>query len=148
MKIFKLVLYSKKKKAIQHFLKLATNKIKLLKINITKKLIFKSLTSKKMSILKSPHVHKKAQEQFEFKIFSAKITLQTTQDFKFLTFIKKIKNKTLSEIKIKIKLIYFIKRTTKLKSFKNQKTVKLLNFFDYYGESNFCLDSSEGRAKD
>lgn len=56
-----------------------------------------------ITLLKSPHVNKTAQEQFEFKYFSIKLKIITTQAFKFLIFLKNIKNLLFADIQIKTK---------------------------------------------
>lgn len=162
MKIHQLTIKSKNKKAIIKFINFLIKQTHLLNLNLTKKIVFHDINNKKMSILKSPHVHKTAQEQFEFKLFSVKIFLQTTQNFKLLTFLKKIQNSLFSEIKLKLitseklyndeKLINKLKETSKSfnKSLNSKyKAIKLLKFLDYYGELYLkSLGSSVGRAKD
>ena len=164
MKIHQLTIESKNKKAITKFINFLTKQTHLLNLNLTKKIVFYNIKNKKMSILKSPHVHKTAQEQFEFKLFSVKIFIETTRNLKFLTFLKKIQNTLFSEIKLKLKLITSeklydeknlgnqLKETSK--SFNKtindkNKATKLLKFLDYYGELYLkSLGSSVGRAKD
>ena len=111
-KTLNIVIESKNKKSIQRFIEFLTKKTKYFKFNLIKKFVSKRFNLKKMSILKSPHVNKKAQEQFELKMFRFKIILKTIPYFRFLTFIKKIKNLIFSEIKLKLKLDF------------NQKDVK------------------------
>jgi ribosomal protein S10 len=77
-----------------------------------------------ISILKSPHVNKSAQEQFEIRNHSAQITIQTNQPFKLLIVLKKIKINLFPDINIKLRLI-FNKKVQK--SFK-QKFFNIDNF--------------------
>jgi ribosomal protein S10 len=63
----------------------------------------KKKKKKIITLLKSPHVNKTAQEQFEMKYFSKKLKIITTQTFKFLIFLKNIKNFLFSDIQIKTK---------------------------------------------
>lgn len=163
MKIYHLTIYSKNKKSIKKSLKLLIKKKKILKINIIRKFFFQKPKTKKISLLKSPHVHKKSQEQFEIKIFKIKLIIETTQYFKLLTFFKKIKNILFSDIKLKLKLLISKEIDHKIQTHKNYKydhikknyntkvikVMKTLQLLDYQGESLLnCLDSSVGRAKD
>jgi ribosomal protein S10 len=61
----------------------------------------KKKNKKVITLLKSPHVNKTAQEQFEIKFFSMQLKILTTQTFKFLIFLKNIKNFLFSDIQIK-----------------------------------------------
>lgn len=111
-----------------------------------------------ISILKSPHVNKSAQEQFEIRNHSAQITIQTNQPFKFLIVLKKIKINLFPDINIKLRLIFNkkIQKSLKQKFFnidnfqlnqfsriKNEKSIvetinfnsgsQILSLFDMYG---------------
>ena len=141
MKIYHLTIISKDKKSIEKSIKYLTKNLKLLKLNLITKTTFKKSRIKRMSILKSPHVNKKAQEQFEFKLFLIRLTIETTQNFKILTLIKKIKNITFSNLQVKVNTI--IKRKSKkylLDSILNfgqkNKIAKFLTSLDFYGEIN------------
>merc|ERR1711862_401002 len=59
---------------------------------------------KKMTILKSPHINKKAQKKFEHRIFSKKISVSVFNNMKFLIFLKKLKTKLFPGIKLKIEV--------------------------------------------
>nr|WAK85012.1 ribosomal protein S10 [Amicula sp. isolate GU52X-4 cfCalB7] len=78
-------------------------KNKQINIYILKKILSKKKKTKKFAILKSPHIYKSAQEQFEFKFFFKQIKCYSTTNFQFLLFLKKIS--IFSGVKIKIKLI-------------------------------------------
>jgi ribosomal protein S10 len=54
------------------------------------------------TILKSPHVNKTAQEQFEYNVFSVKIQIQTFQMLKFLVILKRMQIELFADIQIKI----------------------------------------------
>lgn len=154
-------IYSKNYKFLNNFLhkffnQEICNKLKLiiLKTNLqkTKKTFF-------LTVLKSPHVNKTAQEQFGYKMYKHQIKCFTFQPFLFLLFLKKIKFFLFSEITVKVNVI---KNTTnskkKLKNvfnvdnysldFNELKLIDYLNFFEIYGEfvinSKVCLDSSVG----
>ena len=147
-KTLNIVIESKNKKAIKRFIEFLTKKTKYFKFNLIKKFVSKRLNTKKMSILKSPHVNKKAQEQFELKMFRFEIILKTVPCFRFLTFIKKIKNLIFPEIKLKLKLNFNQKDIkenyilNKPLRYNNKKcsiskryhsSYKLLKFLEFYG---------------
>merc|ERR1711862_878562 len=67
-------------------------------------LIYFFLFFKKITVLKSPHVNKKAQKKFEHRIFSKKISILVFNDMKFLIFLKKLKTKLFPEIRLKIEV--------------------------------------------
>merc|ERR1712157_623560 len=64
----------------------------------------KEIEIKKITVLKSPHVNKKAQKKFEHRVFSKKISILVFDDMKFLIFLKKLKTKLFPEIKLKIEV--------------------------------------------
>ena len=139
MKIYYLTVISKDRKSLKRYLNLLTKSSKLLKLNLTNRNNSGKHKIKRVSVLKSPHVNKTAQEQFEFELFSSKLIVETTQTFKILTLIKKLKSTVLSSVKIKLnsivkkrKLSPFFRLTLDLK--KKSKISKVLTFLDYYGE--------------
>lgn len=75
----------------------------------------KKNNKKVITLLKSPHVNKTAQEQFEIKSFSIRLKVVTTQAFKFLIFFKKIKNFAFADIKVKTKFNFNLKKQLILK---------------------------------
>jgi ribosomal protein S10 len=79
--------------------------LNLLSVNFkTVKKYFQKKTKKKfVSILKSPHVNKKAQEQFETLIYSKQLSIYSIKQLKHLLFLKKIQNNLFSDVKLKIK---------------------------------------------
>ena len=79
-------IFSKNSNSISNFLKflykLKTNKTLNLNFIIIQSSQFKK--SKKFSVLKSPHVNKKAQEQFEYNVFNKQLKIYVSQFNKFL----------------------------------------------------------------
>ena len=79
-------IFSKNSNSISNFLKflykLKTNKTLNLNFTIVQSSQFKK--SKKLSVLKSPHVNKKAQEQFEYNVFNKQLKIYVSQLNKFL----------------------------------------------------------------
>ena len=59
--------------------------------------------NKILTILKSPHIDKKAQEQFEKKIFVKNLSLYSRKLPKYLLFLKKIRNFIFSDVHLKVK---------------------------------------------
>lgn len=152
-----LLIESKNRGSIKKFLVLCF-KNKLLNCKIIKALT-SNLNIKKITILKSPHVNKKAQEQFENRLIKKRLEIQTTKNLKYLLFLKKLNSKLFPDIQIKIKSILTNKEIKKLKIFtprnfkinecfnlilKNKaifkhlvkkKIIFLLKIFDIFGEN-------------
>ena len=101
-----LSIYSKNLNSLTNFLKffykLKTNKV--LKLNFfpiqsqkNKKVFF-------LSVLQSPHVNKKSQEQFNYHIYNKQLKIHVSQMAKFLTVWKIVKIKLFPDIKLKKKI--------------------------------------------
>lgn len=158
-------IFSKNYKSINRFLVFFKHFIKQQKSIHFFKSFQKKEKVKKITILKSPHVNKKAQEQFETRIISKKIVFCSFQLLKTLVLLKKIKHKLFPDIKISINFLFSSKKQNQLKirvfdpdifsitqsnnSFKFN-TKKYLRLFDIFGTVFFKkrLGSSVGRAKD
>ena len=112
---------------------------------------------KKFSVLKSPHVNKTAQEQFEIRNYEKTLEIYCHQNIFVLFLIKRLSNNLFRDIKIKTKIS--TNNTKMLKLFKTnfnsnlycfgKKNIVLdsyLKSLDCYGEVCFknCLDSSVG----
>ena len=74
----------------------------------------KNLQKKRLTVLKSPHVNKKAQEQFEYRLFKKQFETEVTKNFKYLVFLKKLNYNLFSDIHIRLK--YAIKNKSITKS--------------------------------
>merc|ERR1712154_93976 len=96
-------IYSKNFYALSTFLNSFLNKkiCNKLKLIIVKSSLQKT-KKKKLTVLKSPHVNKKAQEQFELHTYKKRIKCFTFKTLLFLVFLKKIKFYLFSEIVIKV----------------------------------------------
>lgn len=114
---------SKNLNSLNNFIEFLILKNKTL--NYIKKI--RHLQTKKsfFTVLKSPHVNKTAQEQFEYKLYKKKIKIYSTQIFLFLIFLKKIKINLFSDLNFKIQLI--INKKISLK--KNKNKLNIDNFF-------------------
>lgn len=117
-------------------------------------IILKSFSKKKkrkfVSILKSPHVNKTAQEQFEFRYYNKEFLIDLYKPLTFFLFIKKIKDSSFSNLKLEIKGFFSLKKRfspkrinpdnviLKLINFKTIKSrfplKKYIQLFDCYGE--------------
>ena len=73
-------------------------------LNVNKQLTFynKKKQTKIFSILKSPHVNKKAQEQFELTFSTKIVEINSFQLLKVLLILKKFQTRLYSDIDIKI----------------------------------------------
>lgn len=92
--------YSKKflKKSIAFITKFAGKK------NNTK--IHNKIRKKKVvTLLKSPHINKSAQEQFEIRYFARQIFIFTPKKLKYFMFLKKVLNNLFSHTKTKITIL-------------------------------------------
>ena len=140
---------SKNKLSLIKFLNIFKNLINNKKLKLSKTLIFSQnkKINKVFTVLKSIHVNKTAQEQFEFNIFSKNIKIYTFQLLKLIIILKKLQTSFFSDIQIKINFILnkkYKKKTiltkinpnnTKLKSSIDLKQIKLyLLLFNYYGK--------------
>ena len=108
-------LYSKDKKSLKQFIKFLKN-IK----NQWKNLIFsvkhKKKKRRRITILKSPHVNKKAQTKLQSIIYSTNIKCFSLNLKKNYIILKKIKNHLFPDLKIKIEQTIFDKKAKHLKN--------------------------------
>ena len=125
-------IHSKNYKSLKNFLAIFNdeNITKNLKITIIKNKTKKPLKKKVITVLKSPHVNKTAQEKFEYRIYRERLKCFVPQVLLLLFFIKKITVNSFSDIKFKLNLI---------SSFNNEK-IKLKNNINI---NNFCLVHKE-----
>jgi hypothetical protein len=93
---------------------------------------------KKITVLKSPHINKKAKESFAFYIFRINILLYVSNINVFIHLINKIKYNILLDTKIKILLYSKSIILKKLNVFliKNCMSSKYIKLLDIVGEMN------------
>jgi ribosomal protein S10 len=103
MKQYCLKITSKNEKSLKSFLIFIFKHLKT-KFNIIQKSNKFSNKKKVVTLLKSPHVNKTAQEHFEFRIFSQEIQITSLFLTKNLIFIKKILSKSFQDVSIKLEL--------------------------------------------
>lgn len=96
---YRIKVYSKRKDSLTHFLKLITQ---LQNHQIIFNFIRKKKKRKKITVLKSPHVNKKAQEQYQFTTYFNEFTYFTWDTKKGTLLLKKIKNNLFPGVKINI----------------------------------------------
>lgn len=89
MKIFTVIVKSKNKKIEEKFF-FIWNKIILNTLYSIEKNFKEKAKKKRITLLKSPHVNKKAQEHFETSIFEKQLTISNVKDFKCLILLKKL----------------------------------------------------------
>lgn len=101
---YKIVLYSKNKESLDSFLKFFKYSLKIQKVQEPLKYIKRRKKKKKISVLTSPHVNKTAQEQFEYIVYTMKLSFYSYRTKKCLILLKKIKNQLFSDVKIEVSL--------------------------------------------
>jgi ribosomal protein S10 len=151
MKSINITIFSKNQNSLNDFFFFCTDLYNTKYLKSIKHYFTKKRRKKILTILKSPHVNKDAQEQFETKIFFKQFTIRSTQNFKYLIFLKKIKYYMFPDIKIKVKVIinkknieswklrivdpdnFVKKKNSNCNSFENIKIKNLLKIFYIYG---------------
>lgn len=99
---YRIKFYSKDKKSLHHFLNLSKRNIITQNFKVFFNLLRKEKVIKKLTVLKSPHVNKTAQEQFGYRFHFAEIFCYSWEIKKYLLVLKKIKNQLFPGIKIQI----------------------------------------------
>ena len=117
MYFYQITITSKNEKSFKDYLKILLKNITL--NNLTTKLFNKKKKKFFITVLKSPHVNKKAQEQFGYHIYSKQLLLSTTNGYQWVLFLKKIEKNLFSDINLKIKfqLNNNLSKTSKRKVF-------------------------------
>lgn len=102
-----LSIYSKNTNSLTNFLQFfyKLNKKKILKLKLYTKQSQKKKAFSFFSVLQSPHVNKKSQEQFEFNVYSKQLKIQVYQLHKFLFLWKWVKTKLFLDVKIKLNFL-------------------------------------------
>lgn len=114
MKSYHLTFLSKNKNSLNSAF-LFFFKTSNLNFNIVKKYFQKKTDKHFLTILKSPHVNKKAQEQFEIRIYSKQLSIYSPKKLKYLFFLKKIQENLFSDVKLKIKFSITEKKQNNLR---------------------------------
>ena len=135
--IIKLDFTSKNFKSLEKIIKLFLNI--LYRHNIFNiKLLKKKSKTVFFSILKSPHVNKISQEQFEYKLHKTRLLIYTRNYLKILIILKNFSDFLLSDVKLKTIILY-----DETKSLTSQKIAlnvcngsSYLNYKDILGEKS------------
>ena len=133
---YQIKLISKNEKSLKHFLKFwktphagLTNLQQILDVSKRKS------KRKRLAILKSPHVNKKAQEHFQQKIHSKTIRCFSWEIRKSFVLLKKMKNHMFPDIKILIGRKFTSKKSNLMKSvFWNSKEISLKAVYFSFGQ--------------
>lgn len=112
MKTFNVTITSRNKNSIYNFF-LFFNKTSLCILNAKITYCQRNLKKKRLTVLKSPHVNKKAQEQFEYRLFKKQFSIDVTKIFKYLVFLKRLNYKLFPDIHIRLKRVIRNKSTIK-----------------------------------
>ncbi len=127
-------LYSKNRTSLTNFISFFTDEkvIQKLKIFILQSESKKPLKKKIFTVLKSPHVNKSAQDQFEIKTYKKRLKVFVPQILIFLIFLKKLKINLFSDIKFKFNII--LNLNNEKKKIKNK--INIDNYYLVYKELN------------
>lgn len=138
----KLYLKSKNKQSLIKFLKTV---LKIFKNFVYLKPKYKMTKKKIFTVFKSPHVHNKSKEQFEYCIYIALIKIHVICVEKFFFILKLIKTKLLTDLTIKINYTLEFSKNYNLKIIilnpnnyvlKNKPKSNYIKIFELYGELN------------
>ena len=147
--IITLKISSSNHNSLENFGKILIDKLHMIK-NINFSVIGvtnKKKTKNKFTLLKSPHVNKKAREQFEITNYTKILNIYSYQTLLLLFVVKRIKINTFSEIKVKIDLKYNPNQLHKhLKSNFNLNN-NFLNKLDFEGNMYEINDSTKNYLK-
>lgn len=108
MRQYCLKISSKNEKSLKNFLIFFFKHLKT-KFNIIQKSVAAHNSKKIITLLKSPHVNKTAQEHFELRIFSKQILLKSFYINKNLIFLKKSLNRLFQDISVNLEFITSVK---------------------------------------
>ena len=138
--LFKLSLKSKNVNSLKNFIFTLNSIENILNEKSLKIKPIKKLKKVLFSILKSPHVNKTSQEQFDYVYYSSEILIFTNNYLKVLLLLKLLSNKFFSSINMKVTVIsgYKDSLTYDLMSYKNFQYKELnssyFQFLDIIGE--------------
>jgi ribosomal protein S10 len=129
MKSCHLILKSKNRRSLGAFLGFFRFYAAKFKLYFLKKIVRKKRKKTVVTILKSPHVHKKAQEQFETRYFLRQLSFYTVDYIKCAIFLKRVKAKMFSNLHLKTKFTVRNKVDSKFR-------IKIFNPDNYIKNNN------------
>jgi ribosomal protein S10 len=137
-------IYSKDKNSLKHFI-LLLQKINNKWKNVS--FVLKNIKKrrKKVTVLKSPHVNKKAQTQFQAITYSTLIKYSSLEIKKNYILFKKIKNHLFPDIKIKIEQTVLLKNTKTL--VKNQFLPKKIYYYNNSTDTKTFKDKQKQKKR-
>ena len=138
MTVFNITATSKNKKELNFFI-LVLNRYLFFNSNNIKKISQKKIKKIRITLLKSPHVNKKSQEQFEIKFFKKKIILKIEKSLKYLLFLKKIYCSMFSNVNLKVKQMLNGKKNSFGNIFKSNLFIIKLEIFKIIIFKNFKI---------
>lgn len=100
---FHIKVSAKDKKVLENFshfiskLQFTSNSVRLLSKHNSRKFV---------TVLKSPHVNKTAQEQFEFRVYTREFVVSSFKPLTFFLILKKINNLSFSGLNLKIESLF------------------------------------------
>lgn len=139
---FNIYIYSKNYTSIKNFVKFLSKKLNNIKFNEINKKINKT----NVTLLKSPHVNKTAQERFSLEYFTKNLIIKVENPLLMLFIVKFLKQKLFLDVKFKINLLnnkFYKNRLLKNKFHPNNlnlfnNKIDLNNYIqvlNYYGKS-------------
>lgn len=138
---FYITIYSKNENSLRNFEKFLQNSLITQKLHLPFYYNKKKRNKKIVTVLKSPHVNKSAQEQFEYSIYSITIGMYSYKIRKCLLLIKRIRNRLFTDIFIKATGTYLLKNkqitTRKKRLDPNNFALKLFKFNSTNQKLNF-----------
>lgn len=139
MQFFLINIKSKSFKSLSNFLKFIIFYFNKITKTLIKKLKFQKLKKNKFSLLKSPHVHKKAQEHLEQLIYKKKILIIffNLPAVMFFLFFKKLLDFSFFEVTLKLKYFVFKSNLKFLLRFLNLNNLILLGNKTFYSNKFF-----------
>lgn len=129
------------KRFIKNFKTLSKNK----RLHLRRFLNFyqRKQNNKIFTILKSPHVNKKAQEQFEYNLYSKNLKIKSFQILKVLILLKNFQKTLHTDVDIKVKFIineqknYPFNKLENLEYTKKDNILLYLLTLNFYGNQKF-----------
>ena len=141
MQQYYLKITSKNEKSLEHFLHFFYKHLKT-KFNIIQKSVSIENKRKIITLLKSPHVNKTAQEHFEVRIFTKHVFLKSFSVNKNLIFLKKILNKLFQDVSIRLELI-----TNKSVNQKSNRLIFYPDNFRLFSNKQFKTNTKRYKRK-
>ncbi len=132
MMFFYFKVSSKVKHVLELFFQFLT---KLERLPMIIKYFVKRKKQKVITVLRSPHVNKTAQEQFEFRVYKKGFVINSTKPLMLFSIIKKIKNLSFPGIKLEAKGLINLDK-------KNDSLLKVVNPDNIILNKNFLKESN------